>query len=211
MRLTALALVLCACGPGAMPGTGRYLPMKVGNSWTYKITDSKGVFANKKSTVEALEDVGGPKSGTTAFRVRTEDTQGATVGWQQDVGNTVVRHREQSFDTANKQLDDTIYTASKLRLDETDAHVALMASFTTMHSEKTTDLQTMLTTTVDKTETWVVEAVDESVTVPAGTFKAMRVHRTGTSDKLFWFSRGVGKIKETGGGRTEELQSYTIP
>jgi hypothetical protein len=51
--------------------------------------------------------------------------------------------------------------------------------------------------------------------VPAGTFKAIRLHRTGTaagaSDKLYWFVRGVGKIKETGGSRSEELQSYSIP
>lgn len=206
-------LVVVACGPA--PSTGRLLPLKQGASWTYKITDSKGVFSDKKTTVEALEDVGGTKAGTRAFRVRTEDTGGATVGWQEDTGTSVVRHREQEFDAANKQLTDAFFTPSKLRLDESEAHLASGATFTTTHTEKSTDLSTMLTTTVDKTETWTVESLDDTVTVPAGTFHCVRIHRvgaaTGSSDKLYWFARGVGKVKETGGARSEELQAYSIP
>lgn len=206
-------LVVVACGPA--PSTGRLLPLKQGVSWTYKITDSKGVFSDKKTTVEALEDVGGTKAGTRAFRVRTEDTGGATVGWQEDTGTSVVRHREQEFDAANKQLTDAFFTPSKLRLDESEAHLASGATFTTTHTEKSTDLSTMLTTTVDKTETWTVESLDDTVTVPAGTFHCVRIHRvgaaTGSSDKLYWFAHGVGKVKETGGARSEELQSYSIP
>lgn len=210
---TAATVLLLGCGPA--PATGRLLPLEQGASWTYKIVDSKGVFKDKKTTVEALEDVGGSKAGTKAFRVRTEDTNGATVSWQEDTGTSVVRHREQEFDAANAQQSDTFFTPSKLRLDESAAHLTSGASFTTTHTEKTTDLATMITTTVDKTETWTVESLDDAITVPAGTFHCVRVHRVGaaagSSDKLYWFARGVGKVKESGGGRVEELQAYSTP
>jgi hypothetical protein len=57
-------------------------------------------------------------------------------------------------------------------------------------------------------------AVDEPVTVPAGTFNCLRVRRRASqqdgSDKTYWFAKGVGKVKEVG-GQTEELTSVTIP
>ncbi|MFZ5438544.1 MAG: hypothetical protein ACOZQL_00980 [Myxococcota bacterium] len=213
LLMLGVAGLLAGCGPA--PSTGRLLPLSAGASWTYKITDSKGVFSDKKTTVEALEDVGGAKAGTRAFRVRTEDTGGATISWQEDTGTAVVRHREQEFDSANKQLTDTFFTPSKLRLDESAAHLTDRATFTTTHTERVTDLSTMITSSVDKTETWTVESLDEAVTVPAGTFHCVRLHRVGaamgSSDKLYWFARGVGKVKETGGARSEELQAYSIP
>jgi hypothetical protein len=64
------------------------------------------------------------------------------------------------------------------------------------------------------TVTWTVEAVDEMVTVPAGTFKCLRVHSTESGakgyDSTFWFARNVGKVKETG-TEVRELLGYSIP
>lgn len=216
-RTLALAalVALAACGPVQPAGTGRYLPLKVGASWTYKITDTTAGTSSKKTSVEALEDVGGAKAGTMAFRVRTEDTGGYSLGWQQDTGSETVRHHDQQFDTAGKQLNESWYTPSKLRLDETDAHLKQGVTWNDTYTEKNTDNTTNTTTTVSKTETWTVESADELLTVPAGTFHALRLHRTGTtagqSDKRYWYARGVGKLKETGGTRTEELQSFTLP
>jgi hypothetical protein len=216
IRLIPFVLLLVSCGSNMpMPTVGRFLPLKVGASWTYKITDSGNIFSNKKTTVEAKEDIGGMKAGVMAFRVRTEDTTGVSVGWQEDTGEMIVRHKEQSFDLKNKQLDETFYTASKLRIDESMAHLTKGATYSNTYTEKSTDSVTMMTTTTSKTENWTVEEVDEMVTVGAGTFKALKLHRVGTavgaSDKRFWFVRGVGKVKETGGSRIEELQSFTIP
>ena len=72
------------------------------------------------------------------------------------------------------------------------------------------DKVTGQTATKSKDETWKVEAVDESVTVPAGTFSALRVRKTtsGAADKTFWFAKGVGKLKETG-EQTEELKAVS--
>ena len=66
--------------------------------------------------------------------------------------------------------------------------------------------------------TWTVEAIDEMVTVPAGTFPCLRVHRVEPAsavdstggDNVFWFARGVGKVKETG-PVYHELLGYCYP
>lgn len=106
------------------------------------------------------------------------------------------------------------YTPFKLRVDEDSARLTPGASFTTTHTEAVTDVATGATTMSDKVEQWTVEAVDEAITVPAGTFCALRVRRTVAatgSIKTYWFARGVGKIRESGAGQTEELSGYTLP
>ena len=56
-----------------------------------------------------------------------------------------------------------------------------------------------------------MRAVGESVTVPAGTFTDTVVLEKigGSVLKTYWFARGVGKVKETG-GQTEELVEYGV-
>jgi hypothetical protein len=215
-----VALSQLACGsddPDASDGGGqsgeRLLPMKVGASWTYRITDpSTGATGNKMSTVEVSEDVGGAKAGTIAMRVRTEKLDGVTVSWQEDVGTGIIRHREQAFDLGENLLLEETYSPHKLRIDETTNHLSSGASWTETYEETVTDANG--TRTVSKSESWTVEAVDESITVPAGTFTTVRLRKVGSglgaSDKTYWFAPGVGKIKETG-GQTEELMAYQIP
>ena len=64
-----------------------------------------------------------------------------------------------------------------------------------------------------KAETWTVVSTAETVTVPAGTFTCLHLRRMATDDpqtqKDYWFARGVGKVKESG-GQLEELSKYTI-
>ena len=57
---------------------------------------------------------------------------------------------------------------------------------------------------------WFVER-REMVTVPAGTFDALVLRKVSGSGnaKTYWYSPGVGKIKETG-GQTEELTEYQL-
>jgi hypothetical protein len=200
-------------GACATPASQRLLPLAVGSTWTYQVSAAGASPVLKKNTVEAYEDVGGAKAGTTAFRVRTEKTDGATVSWQEDRCDSVVRHREQSFSLAGVMTDDDVYQPQKLRIDELAAHLAVGATYTTAYSELHTDPATGATTTKSKVENWTVEAIDEDVTVPAGTFKCVRLHKVGTdagqADKRFWFARGVGKIKEEG-DQLEELDSYTL-
>jgi hypothetical protein len=223
LGLCALLTAAAACGddvaltPDAgpvvctTPRAQRLLPFAVGASWTFRVTPLVGTPEDKTSTVEALEDVGGAKAGITAFRVRTAKLDGSTVSWQEDRCTSITRHREQTFDLANVRNVDTIYTPDKIRIDETPAHTTMGASWTVSYTEVTTDSANQVTT-IAKDESWTVEATAESVTVPAGTFTALRLRKvtSGTADKQYWFVAGVGKVKETG-DQTEELVTFTLP
>ena len=173
------------------------------------MTDANGV-ADKTQTVGALEDVGGSKAGTMAYRITTTKVGGSVTSWQEDRGDSIRRHKE--LDMAGSTQTTEIYEPYRTRVDEIPAHVVAGAQWTEMYTEVVTDAGG-LTTSTPKTETWSVDATEEQVTVPAGTFCALRVHRLSStpsgpgSDKMFWFTRGVGKIKEVGLGQTEELVS----
>ena len=82
------------------------------------------------------------------------------------------------------------------------------AMWTEMYSETKLPVG-MAPATVMASDTWKVIAVAESVTVPAGTFTALVIEKTGGTPKRYWFVRGVGKVKETG-TQTEELQSFDV-
>lgn len=230
-RLSALALALplatAACGTEqveatldagttgcATPATARLLPLAVGTSWTYAVSDGAGgTPVLKVSTVEAFEEVGERKAGVLAFRVRTEKTDGATVSWQADACTSVRRHREQSLDTAGTLLSDQVYVPDKLRVDETAEHLVTGAQWVAAYVELEVDPVTGAVTTKDKSDLWTVEAAAEEVTVPAGTFTAARLFRVGQeagqAEKRYWFAPGVGKVKEVG-NQTEELSTFTL-
>lgn len=216
-----LAVAACACGgrdPGngtPCGGPGRLLPLEVGASWTYWITEPAGTSL-KTSTVEAREDVGGSKAGTVALRVRTEKPDGITVSWQEVLENAVIRHREQTFDLASTLIADEFYDPHKLRVDESCAHLADGAVWVERYTERTFDAVSRTTSTGSRSEQWSVVASRESVTVPGGTFDCLHVRRltvSGTSgkEKRYWFARGVGKVKELSDRRTEELTAWSLP
>lgn len=193
---------------------GRYFPLRTGGSWTFQVVDDNGT-TSKTQTVGALEDVGGQKAGTMAYRLTTQKPGGMVISWQEDTGTAVVRHREQ--DLAGATQTDEYYTPFHTRVDESAEHTVEGASWTETYMELVTDMATGAQTMTTKTDTWMVEAVDDAVSVPAGDFCALKVRRMTTVDgatsanKTYWFSRGVGKIREetTNGNETEELVSYT--
>lgn len=201
--------------PLVCPTEGGYFPLAEGTSWTFRITDkSDGTIAVKTQTVGALEDVGGGKAGTQAHRLTTTKTGGMVVSWQAETGDAIVRHREQ--DMAGGTMTDETYDPYKLRVDESAAHTALDATWDEVYDEISTPLGGGTPVTTPKTETWTVEGVDEEVTVPAGTFCALRVRKVSMadvagSDKTYWFVRGIGKVKEEGADRLEQLTEYTLP
>jgi hypothetical protein len=230
--MTAVSLLLAACGGGAGGGDGDggpgpgpdadvivadgpYLPFETGSTWTYRVTDTTNASVQTKvSTVGDLEDVGGAKAGVIAHRVTTQKANGeTTTSWQEDTGAAIIRHRERALDTAGALQNDDVYQPHKLRIDESSAHTAMGASWTETYTETVTDAQGATTSTT-KTELWTVEAVDELVTVPAGTFRCLRVRKTSqttASNKVYWFARGVGKVKEVGMTDVEELADYSLP
>lgn len=195
---------------------GRYFPLEVGATWTYRVTDlGTAAVSSKTQSVEDFEEVGGDKAGVMAFRLRSEKDNGYSLSWQEDAGTAIVRHREESYDQTDLFESEDWFDPGKLRIDESEAHVAQGATFTDTYTEMSIDhTNGDMTTTTSKTEEWRVEAVDEEVEVPAGTFVCLRLFRSNDGNgtqKRYWFARGVGKVKETGGAQIEELASYSLP
>lgn len=195
------------------PTTGRYLPLVDGASWTHRITDpTDGTISVKTQIVGPIEDLGGDKAGIMAYKLTTTKYGGIVVSWQEDTGDRILRHRE--VDMAGNIQADEIFQPYKLRIDETAAHTAPGASWVETYDEITDPTGPTPPTTTSKSETWTVEAVDEPVTVPAGTFCALRVRKVSMANatKIYWFVRGLGKVKEWGDrDRLEELTEYTLP
>lgn len=189
--------------------TGAYLPLAIGRGWTYRVVPAGGAPETKVNVVEALEDVGGEKAGITAFRLRTTKPDGITVSWQEDTGEGIQRHREEERSVADSVLLEQLYLPSRTRLDESAAHLVVGAAWDVSYTERTVGVGD-----VARVDRWTVEATDDEVTVPAGTFTCLRVRRMGTevgqADKRYWFARGVGKIKEEG-GQLEELMAFEVP
>jgi len=225
MAGATVALSACSnpAGPAPMDtptdrvpsSSNRYLPLSLGAKWTYHATDpTSGASGETYSTVEALEDLGGSKAGIKAFRVRSSTLTGSTVNWQQDLTTSVVRQREQFFDLAGSMQSDYIFEPDRLRLDESPEHLVLGATWTENHGANLDDLVNRIQKPVTFTAVWTVEAVDEPVTVPAGTFSCLRVRRVQTgfasSDEMHYFARHIGQVKQAG-PEPKELTSYSIP
>jgi len=206
---------------GAPSHTGALLPWKPGNSWTYRVTDDEGT-TTKVTTISATpEPVGlGPLKDTMAYRVVTKKSDGAdqTISWQALVGDLVVRYREQSFAASTGKLElEEYWQPYKLHVDGSAEHTAAGAMWAQHYEEtKVKVIDDVLgTPETDPTDdAWkILDASTErvGVTVPAGTFEDPVIIQKagGSSLKTYWYVRGIGKIKESG-GQTEELASFTV-
>ena len=191
----------------------------MGAQWTYAVTGLSGPVGQKTTAVEALEDVGGIHQGTMAYRVHGQLADASVVTWEQVSGTSVVAYREQQFDAGGTMTADKSYEPSVLVVDESPDHLAAGATWIETYdmlkpSKKGTSKPSR------ESVTWTVDATDESITVPAGTFTAVHLSRKHTtsktpSDEKIWYARGVGKVKHTGAGpnndETLELVSFTAP
>jgi hypothetical protein len=191
---------------------GPLLPWKQGNTWTYRVTGG-GEQASKVTTVEALEPIGGtgPNAGKMAFKVVTKKGMlDQTISWQGIEGDSVVRYREQSFSAMSGQLElEEHWAPGKLHVSWKPEHTKAGATWIDIYQETKTPVGAAAESK-EARDVWKVDAVDQTVTVPAGTFKAIVLMKSGgTSQKTYWYVPGVGKVKETG-GQTEELMSYQV-
>jgi hypothetical protein len=203
-----------ASGPSAPDSGlagGRLLPFETGFSWTYRVTGDGESFT-KVTTVGAPEPVGiGPHASTLAYKVVTmkgDDDQ--TISWQSVEGERVVRYREQAFHAATGQLEaEEWWSPAKLHVDGSAAHTTPGARWLEEYRETKQNAGELAQTETER-DPWTVDGVDQSVTVPAGTFRAIVLTKSGGSaQKTYWYVPGVGKVKETG-GQTEELVSYEV-
>ncbi|HET6148631.1 MAG TPA: hypothetical protein VFH68_13940 [Polyangia bacterium] len=203
-----------AAPPGPVQTTsGPYEPLAVGASWTYHVNDS-GMTYDKVSTVEATEDAGGMYAGVTVFRVHDHFTAEDQNTWYQVDGSMVKRLHENVLDAAGNLKSEDWFAPFRLRVDESADHMVAGAAWVMSYMD-TESKPPKAPTMTSKNDAWRVDAVDEPVSVPFGTFLSLHVTRTDPVDgstKSFWFVRGVGKVKEqTSGGHKEELTAHTAP
>jgi hypothetical protein len=204
-----------AAAPGIPSPSGLLIPVAVGDKWVYRTTNAtSSVVIMTQSVVEAYEDVGGAKAGTMAYRVRSTTLTGSTVNWQQTVGMVLVRQREQFLDLQGTLLTDYVFTPYRVRLDETAAHTVTGATWVETNTAAIDNLSLGTKVTGSFSVQWTVDSAAETVTVPAGTFTCLRVHRVETgyasTDEVQWFANGIGKVKETGTMTNGELVSYAV-
>lgn len=239
LPILLVAGIGCGGNSGSMtqPGTGPWVPLKVGNSWTYTVTDVDGSVSAKVQGVTAQTLVGGtgPSASKMAYKLVTGDRfddKNGDVSYQDWVDSRLVRYREISISgSSGATKKEEHYDPARLRLDDTEGHRSMGDSWPESYTTVEIDTPSVaadagvpdggagadagvITTMKQVVDVWNVIAVDQTVTVPKGTFKALVVQRlgnSGASDKTFWFVRGIGKVKETGvGDQTEVLSDYEI-
>jgi hypothetical protein len=199
--------------PAQMPVGDSLLPWKTGNSWTYKVSGSKGA-SMKVTTIGAEEPVGGtgPNKDKRAFKVTTDKGGGdKTESWQAVVGDSVVRYREVAYmsSTGMPELEE-VWDPYKVHVHSDAEHRSAGAKWVEEYEETKLTLLDGMMTSAMASDAWSVDAPKVSVTVPAGTFEAVVLIKASPSGmKTYWYVPGVGKVKETG-GQTEELVSYKI-
>jgi hypothetical protein len=230
MRWIVLSLaVTAACGSSGgggddvdggyadVPGSNaamRFNPWEIGAKWSYKIGQpgtSKPDVLNRMTSVEAYEDVGAPNAGTMAFRVHQELYSETKDVWEVARGDLDVKYKTIFYNTSATAYETDTQTPYRLKLDESAAHTATGAQWSETFSE--TDVATgSAPATKSETLTWSVVSDAEAITVMAGTYTALHVRRVNPAKSEtidYWYARGVGRLKESGGGTLEELMSFT--
>jgi hypothetical protein len=200
--------------PGAVPQvtSGRYQPLSIGSTWVYNVTDT-GVAYTKNSQIMSFEDIGGVAAGTMGYKMSETIKTSTQLTWYESTDTDVRRHHDQQIDSSGNMTSEDWYTPFDLRVDESPDHVKAGAAWTVSYMDAHTSAKKPASTTTIS-ENWTTDAVDQVVTTPAGTFKALKITRTNTADgtaKSQWFVAGVGKIREQNTtGHLEELTSYNI-
>jgi hypothetical protein len=179
------------------------LPLAIGNLWEYRVTDPLSLSPTSKvSRVVGQSPMSGAKSSVTAFVI--ESTTGASRSrvFVEPRPGFALRHREEEY-RANALAEWKVFTPGALR-GPTDLP-ALGQTFSEAFSEEVHAPDGSLKKTKGEAYVWTVERLDEAVTVPAGTFSAVRLRRKKTDsakEKVTWWAPGVGKVKES----AEELE-----
>jgi hypothetical protein len=199
----ALAAGCVASGSAGRPDPGAasgYLPMRPGSSWTYRVSDERGRSADRVARVEGLapEDAG---SADPVFLLRWDLLDGAEILWAERTPTGVACVQAESRDAGGMVTTEDAYDPPETIVDERPDHLAAGAKWSETFVETAPNYKghPRLRNAVVK---WTVEATDERVTVPAGTFTCLRVRRTRKhrAPATYWFARGVGLVKETGAG-----------
>lgn len=191
-----------------------YYPLIDGASWTYVATNSMG----QATGTEVVDAVATEWEGNTGVVLTDnpnsngEFTQSTIV---RDGSNAYRVHKVVGTQTQPSMIVD--YTPGFTRFDDAWTDVGVKGE--RMYMREETDGDGLNPDLEDRGHTFEVTAVDEEITVTAGTFSCIVVERTRTTGAtagervVFWYAKGVGKVREErpADNRIEELIAVSIP
>lgn len=229
----AVAIIMCfqvfACGTSEPEGQAErlenivlreendYYPMRVGDSWRYK---EKDIYNNVSTLVYEVVgretiDFGretGKREVLLLENTLPDKPEEYRIQYIEDDGVRAVRHRHLIYDEKGTLTKTRDFVPGFLRFDRDKVRVG--DTWTEDVTKYTDSLEGLGEQTTHTKYQYEVVAVDEPVTVVAGTFRCLRIRRTelmGSEVKEYYFGFGVGKVKEvTEGVKEETLQRYTL-
>ena len=228
MKAVGLLVLLAACG-GSNGGNGtqidamksdapdpatRFNPWETGAVWSYSISQAgKPTVTGRTRTIIGLEDVGAPHAGTMAYKVHVQLYSETKDLWEVPLGDLDVSYKVAFYNTSNVLYETDTEDPYRLKLDESAAHTTTGAAWSETFSE-TAVVPNATPSTKAETLNWSVVSSAEPITVIAGTYTALHIRRVNPAKNPvetidYWYAKGVGRLKETGGGTTEELESFT--
>lgn len=234
-----VALPLLACGQQSPPGAddtgtdttadatadttgdttpidedGSYYPLVDGATWTYVASTTSGQILGTE-IVNATEITW---EGAPAWLF--VDNPNASGEWTEstitELGTAAVRVHKEIKDS-NGTLEIVDYDPGFVRADDKWDTAGFIEEI--LYERVATDGAGLNPKIEARGHTYEILALNEVVTVEAGTFNCIKVQRTrtvGTSagdNATFWHARGIGKVREERPieGRIEELASVSIP
>ena len=209
--LSTVIMTVCACG-SEDPGSGKndagpmatpFIPIAVGNSWTYRVVSGSNVESTKVQTI--IEEIVVDGEAAYVFETVRANDKG-TRSIQRLVDNRLIRLSEETL-SDNLVSGRFNFVPPGLRIDGNFQQTG--ETYQDTHDKQKVDANGEILETETRAQTFEIESGNELISVPAGEFNAIRVRRTrsqGTT-KTYWFVEGLGKIKELG-GQSEELVKF---
>lgn len=186
-------------------------PLTAQSRWTYRITDpARPAPFDKVVQVEGEQDIP-DMAGARAVAVRSTQPHLEELSFQVVNGGVVFRIREQ--DMKDGQLVRAMtWNPLVMKAIAAEQTAGWTHSETVIEVER--DANGVVVSEKEKVFVWTVEAVNEAVTVGAGTFPnaiKLRRERADKDDwaRVYWLVPGVGKVLEEG-ERREELMAYDV-
>jgi hypothetical protein len=166
-------------------------PLELGRKLTYRYNTIGGQEPeNLEVSVEALENMEGKKDGILAYRVKSvwSETGQTEFAWYERRDGKIVNHRNAV----------NYYMPYLLVLDDETLRQDTM--WTEILDAEDVEGEGL---SVQYTNQWKVEALDDELVVPAGTFRSVRIRKTIYPDGAFgplleyvyWYASGVGLVK----------------
>jgi hypothetical protein len=200
---------------GSATATEPLLPWALNNTWTYRVTES-GMVSTKTTTIMELTTVGGTGDlkNTPAYFVVTKkgtDQNDKTESYQAPdptEPDRILRYRELSYGamTGALQLEE-YWVPARIHVDGSKLN---MPSFVDSYTEYKLPVGATAPPGAETHDLWVVVSTDEAIDSGGKHYDhSVHLQKTGGSTKDYWYVRGIGKVRETG-GQTEELVDYKL-